>query len=334
MHTLSRLAVGLLIVAGISSTREASAYVHTVTPQGCHELHWAKSCVFLTADASGSSDMPLEDVERITRQAVSSWSTATASESFLRLDYVAASGPREAASDAWQVIKFRTDTWCHPADATGPAICYDASATALTTVSYVNDASDPANDGRILDADIELNAVGNFFYDADSGKPVGAGERRPMDLRNTLTHELGHLQGLDHTCRASAWSMPACTRDGKGDEVVDCADVEAHHATDASLGAVYASTMYPSAQPSETDKRTPKTDDIAAIASLYPTSEDPNICAMPGEEPAAAVATPPTARAGCSASRASGTGGWSWMAVLGLVALARRRRLLYTRHAP
>jgi MYXO-CTERM domain-containing protein len=319
--------MGLLIVAGVASTRDASAYVHTVTPQGCHELHWAKSCVFLTADASGSSDMPLADVERITKQAVSGWSTATSSESFLSLEYVAASGPREAASDSWQVIKFRTDTWCHPADATGPAICYDASATALTTVSYVNDASDPANDGRIIDADIELNAVGNYFYDADSGKPVGAGERRPMDLRNTLTHELGHLQGLDHTCRGSAWSMPACTRDGKGDEVVSCADVEAHHTTDASLAEVYASTMYPSAKPNEIEKRTPKSDDIAAIASLYPVAEDPKICSMPGAEETPAVAPSPGVRAGCSASsRATDAGGWAWIAALGLVGLARRRR--------
>lgn len=335
MRPLSAYATGLMILASVLvSTRDASAYVHTVTPHGCNPVHWAQTCVFVTADSAGVSDLPFADVERIVQKAVDGWLVSNG-PSFLRLEYVAASGPREVEDDGWQVIKFRTTSWCHPADKAGPAVCYDASATALTTVSYVNDPSDPANDGRILDADIELNAVDNYFYDADSGKPLAAGARRPADLWNTLSHELGHLQGLDHTCRGSSWSMPQCERDGDGGDVVACEVVEANHLTDPRLAAIYSGTMYPSAKASETGKRAPKADDLAGITNLYPMAEDPNLCGAPGDEAktAPAVTPPPPKAGGCSASSSAPSWGGAWLTAFALLGVRRSRLKAPTRHS-
>ena len=95
--------------------------------------------------------------------------------------------------------------------------CYDPSATAITTVSYVNKAGDP-NDGQIIDADIELNAVNNHFFNKDVD-PTPT-DRNPADLWNTLTHEMGHMQGLDHTCRGASEPANSCTVDNTGASAV------------------------------------------------------------------------------------------------------------------
>src|SRR5207253_2066846 len=126
---------------------------------------------------------------------------------------------------------------------------------------------------EILDADIELNAVDNRFYNADNGIPAGNSGRTLADLRNTLTHELGHLQGLDHTCRISDNDgTPACVVDNTGARAPLC------HA--ASM-AIADTTMFATAAPMETKKRLPKADDVQAVTDAYPIAQDPKICQQP-----------------------------------------------------
>jgi uncharacterized protein (TIGR03382 family) len=76
--------------------------------------------------------------------------------------------------------------------------CWDdsSSAIALTVTTY-----DPES-GRILDADIELNAAGFIFTTLDS--PLCPDRAQSYDcvardVQNTVTHEFGHALGLDHT---------------------------------------------------------------------------------------------------------------------------------------
>lgn len=311
-------------VAVFSSPRETCAAVRTLTPGGCNPVHWAQTCVFVTTDGVASG---LFDLESATQHAVAAW--AAPGESFLSLEYVPAAGPREAGVDGWQTITVRADRWCRPATATEPEICYDASANAITTLTYVHDASDPSRDGRILDADIELNAVNAAFYDADVAAAPRDG-RRPTDLRNTLTHELGHLQGLDHTCRGRDGSMPACARDEAGETVALCDDVEERHATREALAVLHDATMYPVSRPSETQKRTPEADDFAGIVGLYPAEADPNVCALPvadvetlgGTSATPPVATVPPNVAGCNAA---GRTDDAWVVGFALLGLLRRR---------
>ena len=324
-------AVGLVLGTGLLAPLPlASAYVHTLTPGGCNPVHWAQTCVFVSPDPVGLPDLPQRDVERIVQSAVGGWQTPAGS--YLQLESLQASESREAAVDGWQTILFRSTTWCRPADSSGPALCYDSAANALTTISYVRDELDASNDGRIIDADIELNAVHAVFYDADAQPaPVDPG-RRPTDLWNTLTHELGHLQGLDHTCRGRSDTMPRCARDDAGNSVVECTEVEARRDDDAALAAIHASTMYPSAKAKETSKRTPEPDDLAAVVSLYGTEHDPNVCTMPGTDFESNVAESklaPGAEATTVSCNASPFGasepGPLWGLALALVAVLRRR---------
>jgi len=327
----SARAVGFVLGTGLLAPLPvASAYVHTLTPGGCNPVHWAQTCVFVTSDAAGVPDLPQSDIERIVQSAVGSWQTPAGS--YLRLESLQSSESREAGIDGWQTILFRSKTWCRPADSSGPALCYDSAANALTTISYVRDAVDASNDGRIVDADIELNAVHAVFYDADTQATPVEPERRPTDLWNTLTHELGHLQGLDHTCRGRGDTMPRCARNGAGDSVAECTEVEAHRGDDAALAAIHASTMYPSSKAKETSKRTPEPDDLAGVVGLYGTENDPAVCTMPGTDlESSDVASkfsqsPGATTVSCNASALGiPEPGRLWGIALALVGIVRRR---------
>jgi hypothetical protein len=116
----------------------------------------------------------------------------------------------------------------------------DSSATiALATTSY------STRSGVLADADIALNAV-NFFFTTVNSPPCPGG--RPAsncvanDLQNTLTHELGHVLGLDH--------------------VQTRAD----------------STMLESAPLGETTKRTIDTGTAAGFCQIYPKDKPPLPC--------------------------------------------------------
>ena len=87
------------------------------------------------------------------------------------------------------------------------------------------------------------------------------------ELANTLTHELGHLHGLEHTCLASG--DPPRT-DGDGNPVPSCSATSDPKITEA--------TMYPFQDCGETKKETLEPDDIAAICTIYPTAKDPHTC--------------------------------------------------------
>jgi len=163
--------------------------------------------------------------------------------------------------------------------------------------------------GEILDADIELNdwneyatSPAGFMYTcAPPGSPNCGGNGDPLastlecvwaDVGSVVTHEAGHVLGLDHPCEGSA-----CL-----------------------------ATMSATIPPGRTDKRTLEQDDAAGVAAIYPGSP-PNAPAVQerftgtcNSSAAASIARP---------SRSCGCGGEPSMALwalLGPVLLWRRRR--------
>ncbi len=172
---------------------------------------------------------------------------------------------------------------------------------------YVNTPGLPG-DGTILDADIELNDV-NYTFTIDPANAVARPGTELADLENTLTHELGHVQGLAHTCWDHITATPPL--DNLGNPIPDC--------NDPNLPAsVTDTTMYPYASmPGETSKRNLSPDDVSGVCDVYgplagklgcyPEIDGGGCSAMPpprrGRWPLAAIAAGVLAVLGTAARR-------------------------------
>jgi hypothetical protein len=221
--------------------------------------------VFVTVDAGGTKAIAGDGEFDIVDASIKTWNDDTASCSYLTVMSDGRKALEVSGKDRINLIKFRDDTWGRPASGSDPARNYAPQAAGITTATYIDDANS-ARDGAIVDADIELNGV-NFTITADS-EP---GNAQDAVLQNTLTHELGHLHGLEHPCLAQG--DPARV-DNLGAPVPSCSALLPSKITDA--------TMYNFQDPGETKKETLSDDDIQAICDIYPTAKDPGTCAPVG----------------------------------------------------
>jgi hypothetical protein len=149
-----------------------------------------------------------------------------------------------------------------------PERCFNAQAAGVTTVTFIDEPSDE-RDGEIVDADIELNNVS--FRLTHDGQGSGTSSCA-ADLANTLVHELGHLLGLEHTCRGPA-----------DPERVDHAGAAVPLCTSTSDPVITEATMYPFQQCGETKKASVEADDVEAICGSHPIADDPGECGPPDE---------------------------------------------------
>jgi len=260
------LAAAFVLVAMAAT---ASAFVRSRTAKGI-PVAWSGSCAYVTPDSAGTPDLPSDQLFAVVQQSMANWTNAVGGQAYLKLVYQAPM-PLEAHLDGVNTVKFRTDRWCHPDDAQQKNVCYSSAAAGITTVFFVQDGSDKA--GTILDADIELNDL-NFTF---AVLPTTAQPRSGTsfaDLENTLTHELGHLQGLDHTCKDSA--TPPQEVDDSGNPPPDCDSLSSLPLADQVK--IKLATMYNFAMPGEISKRSPEADDVAGIANAYPPANDPSSC--------------------------------------------------------
>lgn len=154
----------------------------------------------------------------------------------------------------------------------------DWSIVALTSVLY-----EPST-GRIISADVEVNgwdgaagalapgapAHGWYFTCYPDAGPsttctsYGQDGCRYMDLRNTVTHEVGHFLGLAHPCTTELGevtaSLPWCSSPAPGQVPYD------------------ARTMSPSTQPGDLAKRGLSEDEVAAVCDVYPAASGGCAC--------------------------------------------------------
>lgn len=280
-------------MGGIAWARWADGadFTPTTTASGT-PLRWAGGCVFLRPHVAGTLDVP-GALETALATATAAWEAPTRSCSYLDFQIEPAEAG-EVGRDNVNRIIVREDKWCRPGT---PEKCYDAGAVAITTVFYVDDPGDP-RDGTIIDADIELNAV-HFALATCDGQPGGCtsgGDGPRQDLANILTHELGHLIGLDHTCWAGFGTQP---RDGNNVPIPPC------QPSNELPASVVEATMFNFANPEEIIKRTPEADDVDGFCTRYPLASDPGTC-EPVPAPIDAEVTVSTGGGGgcCSSSSA------------------------------
>jgi Matrixin len=148
-------------------------------------------------------------------------------------DWAAGSG----SPDNENILIFRNTSPLNDDDPADPidVWVHQLGALAITTVTF------ESGTGRLLDADVEMNDASFSFSACD---PSDCDVEH--DLKNTLTHELGHVLGLDH---------PPVNDPGASD-----------------------ATMFPSAAEGDVDKRDLAGDDVAGLCTLFPTGEPAGNC--------------------------------------------------------
>jgi hypothetical protein len=248
---LALFAVAFICAQGPS---DAAAYVRTTTESSGVPVQWNERCVVVTIDERGSKDLSLAQIAAALDRSVANWTSRTADCGGLALASRPASKVLDVEPDGLPAVIFRNDVWQRPGHAP-----HDPSAIGLTTVMYVNTPGQPG-DGTILDADIELNNV-NYTFTVDPASAVTRPGTQLADLENTLTHELGHVQGLAHTCWDHVTATPPL--DNLGNPIPDCNDPDLP-------ASVTDTTMFPYASmPGETSKRNLSTDDVSGVCDVY-----------------------------------------------------------------
>jgi hypothetical protein len=194
-------------------------------------VHWDTATFCYEVGDNVPEAWPVADVEALVQGSLEAWTTLACAPKVLRYD----GRVDERAVD--------------PATGSGTTLVWiDAAANwrwsptayAMTTLTARR------SDGVILDADLEVNVGGHDFSLTDEC-PVDR-----VDLRNTLTHEAGHLMGLDHSQEPEA-------------------------------------TLFGAADPGTTFMRDLSDDDVAGycwLAATFPPTEQVAPCAPPGPDQA------------------------------------------------
>jgi hypothetical protein len=251
-----------IVLDSVKVTAYPPSYVRTGPTKAGHSLRWESGCVFVTVDDAGTAAIAGDGEFAIIDASIATWNTDTASCSYLQ---VMTEGRKalEVGNDKVNLIKFRDTMWGRPASGKDPARTYSPQAAGITTAVYVDDPNS-SRDGAIIDADIEINGV-DF---AISANHVSLSKQGCLaELQNTLTHELGHLHGLEHPCRAPGDPERI---DNLGNAVPQCGST--------SDPRILNSTMYNYQECGEVKKEQLSADDIQSICDIYPKKDDPKTC--------------------------------------------------------
>jgi len=240
--------IPVVVAVALSS----GAYVRTRTQAGGPFLFWNQNAVTYHQDSLGNPENVADEEFTAVTQSFANWQAALAACGSLNFY----EGPRvssrraaysEDGNGQQNVVLFR-QRQCNdvaPSDDAcwGDEDCYNKydcwggtgylpGTIALTTTTF------DSTTGQILDADIELNSERFYFTTANTPQcPSGVFSQSCVasDIENTMTHEIGHLLGLDH-------------------------------ASDPS------STMFASAPLGETSKRSLDADSLAFVCDVYPSN--------------------------------------------------------------
>ncbi|MBI1948098.1 MAG: matrixin family metalloprotease [Deltaproteobacteria bacterium] len=209
------------------------AFVCTRAGDDGPSIAWDEREVVLRRSGA-SAELDADDIEAVLERAASTWGRAgdctdisprlgaPTDSRLIGFDWAAGTG----SPDNENIVVFRNDEEGDELDAWVHAM----GALAITTVTW------ESHSGQLLDADIEVNDSRFHFTACDPGDCAV-----DFDLENTITHELGHVLGLDHSADATA-------------------------------------TMYASAPRADLSKRDLASDDVDGICAIYPSGEPMGEC--------------------------------------------------------
>ena len=282
---------------------EPAGFVRTGPTKAGQYLFWESGCVYVTISPEGTRQVLGDDELEAIDASIAEWNNGIAGCSYMNIVTERPSGsPIEVGRDNRNLIKFRDESWCRPATKDDPMRCYSPSAAGLTTAVFVDDASSD-RDGALVDADIELN--GHDFATSHLGETSGTADCQ-SEITNTLTHELGHLLGLEHPCLATG-DPPRV--DGAGNPVPTCNAA-------MSNPKIVNATMFNFQSCGELDKASLSDDDVAGVCAIYPIEDDPGSC------------SPVVSHTGCCSASAAPYPSTVLLGGFVLFGLLRRRRTI------
>jgi len=273
--------------AGLEDHRRE--YVQARAQRSDAPLKWEGTDVSVVPNTASGDDVEPGEAQTAVQRAAANWNQAAQDCAYMTLAVESARSDVVPGFDrnggSTNVVFWREDFW-----GADPETPYPPSAAGITTLRFFDEPGHE-DSGRILDADIELNGVNFQFSTGDCDPKTGR-----LDLENTLTHEMGHLLGLDHTCHDGAVDPPL---DDHGLPIPDCSS--------ALPSEVREATMFSTARACETFMRTPEQDDIDGFCGIYPLGDPP----APGGD-----------GDGCSCATAGRAPGTPWLGLLGWVLLS------------
>jgi hypothetical protein len=264
------LAASLTVVLLSSLAAPANAYVRSRsrTKSGdVFDIIWRDPRVTLTVQTGGPEIVPADDFVAAATRAAATWSDPALDSSVFYTVVRSDEVPSDPAFDHQNTISFRTSSW-DPPD-------YSSGELALTTVWVVG--------GEIVDTDTEINAktMGRMWAVLPDD-PTLAATSTAVDLQNAITHELGHVLGLDHPCYLQSPPDPP-EETNTGDPVPSCSDPNLP-------ASVRGATMFPSSNTGDIAERTLSPDEVLALHDLYPVGRAPVVETTPAPPGGCAVA--------------------------------------------
>lgn len=206
----------------------APAYQRTKVTSQNHCLWWSDSRRDIPYAIDNAISSPAQGLAIFA--AFSSWNTAIASCSDMSFTHKNVSQQGEVAVDDTLFVILRTKR-CSDVVAASDACwsddscdnvyrCWDHApqAAGVTTATY------STRTGELIDADVELNGADFLFTTVDSPAcPDGAPATTCVstDIQATLTHEIGHVVGLDHVSDERSLMFPTASPGELAMRVID-----------------------------------------------------------------------------------------------------------------
>lgn len=241
----------------LSAPIPAFGFVRSTTGfAGDTPLRWSTGCVVMAVAEPSGGKTAWNDLVSAVRAAGDTWTQAAATcGGGFRVVTERAGAPLDVSNDGVNAIMIRTADYC---GSQSLELRCDPFSMAITW-TYEIDRPGRPDDGRIVEADIELNGEAySWGLHADGAAGVN-------DLQSAVAHELGHVLGLDHPCYEPGFGLPRPV-DDQGNPVPDCP---------GAPPAVASSILFPDSS-YLSERRALSDDDVRGVCAVYPNGTSPN----------------------------------------------------------